>query len=58
MKKVLHKISVAVTVILTALLLWAVISWMDVCMHNSTPSYGELHSWNMFQILVDQVEEE
>lgn len=58
MKKVLHKISVAVTVILTALLLWAVISWMDVCMHNSTPSDGEVHSWNMFQILVDHVEEE
>ena len=54
MKKVLQKVKIAISAVLVAFLFWTVISWMDVCLHNT--SDGDVHSWNMFQIIVDQVE--
>ena len=47
-------IASTITVIAVALMLWILISWMDVLMHND-PWTGDrqYHNWNAFMLLTE-----
>ena len=56
MKKVTKVVGNAMWLAGIAFLLWMAVSWVDVCIHNTTPD-GEAHSWNAIRLLVEYGEE-
>ena len=46
-----RKIYCIITAIMAIILLWFVISWVDVIAHNTMP-YVIHHSWNFFDVLL------
>lgn len=51
-RKILKWVGNVITVICVLLLIWGIISFVDVNMHNGFGGTGP-SDWNMFKILVD-----
>ena len=53
MKEIMKSIEGFITVSSAIFLLWILISWADVLMHNAPTSTGEPHDWNAFVLLTE-----
>ena len=53
MKEILKSIEGFITVSSAIFLLWILLSWGDVLMHNAPTSTGEPHDWNCFVLLTE-----
>jgi hypothetical protein len=53
MKGLLRDLEGFITILGMIFLLWIVLSWGDVLMHNAPTSDGNPHSWNAFVLLTE-----
>lgn len=53
MKEIARMIYDTIIILSACALLWLLISWGDVLMHNAPTSTGEPHDWNCFVLLTE-----